>query len=278
MLPKSSPSLSYVAFKRREELDSFIKSLDVTFKDYDLLNQALTHRSFSRECHRNFSNNERCEFLGDSVLGLVVTEILYSRYPDKPEGDLASMKAFLVSESFLADWAKSFFLGKYLLLGKGERTTGGAGKPAILADAFEAFIGAYYLDQGFEAVKAFISPYINDFLSQCSSSLKFQDSKTLLQEVIQKISKCCPSYRLVREEGPDHEKVFSVEVSLFNYILGEGKGSTKKEAEREAAKVAYEKILKKEIIVQKDFCHNKMTCLDTFCSICEGYSEVSPLL
>lgn len=277
MLPKNPSSLSYIAFKRKEELDSFIKSLDVMFKDYALLNQALTHRSFSRECHRNFSNNERCEFLGDSVLGLVVTEILYSRYPDKPEGDLASMKAFLVSESFLANWARSFNLGQYLLLGKGERTTGGADKSAILADAFEAFVGVYYLDQGFEAVKSFISPYINNFLTQCSGSLKFQDSKTLLQEVIQKISKCCPSYHLIKEEGPDHEKTFSVEVSLFDYVLGEGKGNTKKEAEREAAKVAYEKILKKEIIIQKDFCHNKMTCLDNFCSICEGLGEASPL-
>lgn len=276
MFSKNLSSLSYVAFNRKEELDSFTKSLNVQFKDYALLNQALTHRSFSREYHRSLSNNERPEFLGDSVLGMVVTEILYSRYPEKSEGGLASMKAFLVSESFLADWARSFSLGKYLLLGKGERATGGADKSAILADAFEAFIGVYYLDQGFDLVRSFISPYINNFLEECSSSLKFQDSKTLLQEVIQKISKCCPSYYLIKEEGPDHEKVFSVEVSLFNYKLGEGKGSTKKEAERAAAKVAYERILKRDVIIQKDFCHERVSCLNTFCSICEQYSNSPP--
>jgi ribonuclease-3 len=265
------PSYSFnLSGKRREELDRLVRSLNIQFKDYDLLNQALIHRSFARECYKNSGNNERCEFLGDSVLGLGVTEILYRRFPEKAEGELASMKAFLVSEVFLAQWARSFHLGDYLLLGKGEKSTGGADKPAILADAFEAFVGVYYLDQGFIPVRDFLLPYVDSFLATHPCPNQFQDSKTLLQEMIQKICKCCPSYRLSQEEGPDHEKVFWVEVSLFDQVLATGKGNTKKEAEREAAGIAYGRILDKEFVIHKHICHDCRACQDPKCTLCHS--------
>lgn len=238
----------HISSKRRGELAEFLKALCISFNNLLALNQALTHKSYSHECRRQSSNNERLEFLGDSVLGLIITRILFDFFPQKSEGDLASIKSHIVSETFLSDWARTFNLGNYILLGKGEKNTGGSNKAAILADAFEALVGAYYLDQGLDKTFNFLVPYVLKFLSQRELvNSQIQDSKTLLQERVQKVCKVCPSYRLCKEDGPDHEKTFWIEVVLFDYVLAIGKGNTKKEAERQAAQIVYNKILSREL-------------------------------
>ncbi len=204
-----------------------------------LLQQALTHSSYANEKHmKKGSDNERLEFLGDAVLEIVSSEFLYLNYPKLPEGDLTKMRASLVCEPTLAFCTKQLNLGEYLLLGKGEDMTGGRNRKSILSDALEAVIGAIYLDGGFASAKEFILKFI---LTDIEHKQLFYDSKTILQEVVQASYKEELNYRLVGEEGPDHDKHFIVEARIGETFIGRGEGHTKKAAEQEAA---YQALLK----------------------------------
>ena len=221
-----------------QNLKQLEQEIEYEFKSFDLLKIAVTHSSFSNEHHNKGANNERLEFLGDAVLELVTSEFLFKKYPDIPEGELTKKRASIVCEQTLALCAKDIDLGRYLFLGKGEDLTGGRKRNSITSDAMEALIGAIYLDGGFANAKEFINRFI---LTDIENKQLFFDSKTILQEMIQSSHEGSLSYRVVREEGPDHNKQFVVEAMLEDKVLGEGKGSTKKAAEQEAA---YQVILK----------------------------------
>ena len=209
------------------------------FHDEKLLRQALTHSSFANEKHlKKHSDNERLEFLGDAVLEIISSEFLYKEYPDKPEGELTKLRASIVCEPTLALCTKDIALGEYLLLGKGEDQTGGRGRKSILSDALEAVIGAIYLDGGFANAKEFIHRFI---LNDIEHKQLFYDSKTILQEMIQATAGAHLEYEILREEGPDHHKVFEVRALSGGEELGRGTGGTKKAAE---AVAAYHGILK----------------------------------
>ncbi len=207
------------------------------FGDEWFLERALTHSSYAHETKDPQSCNERLEFLGDSVLSLVVSEYLFQNYPDLPEGELTRIRAASVCEKALFNFAKTIHLGDCLLLSRGEQRTGGRNRPSILADAFEALIAAIYLDGGMEPAKAFILKYVVPTLDNHRKAA-FKDYKTLLQEVIQQNPEDRLTYHLVGESGPDHNKVFKYEVHINSNLVGTGSGRSKKEAEQAAAKEA----------------------------------------
>ena len=221
--------------ERRKELLDFCHRVNISVKNIDLLDQAFHHRSLTNE-RNHLKNNERLEFLGDSVLGMVTASYLYITLAN-PEGDLAKIKSAVVSEKALAPVALRFGVDKLLLLGHGEELTGGRQKPAILADAMEAIIGAIYLDSGYKAaedyVLEFIVPEVNKVLKD-----GLKDFKTLLQEAVQKKMKVCPKYELVGKKGPDHDQTFLISVQVGSKVFGPEAGKTKKEAEQKAAKIA----------------------------------------
>ena len=222
----------------RKQLE-FQEVIGYQFQTPGLLSQALTHSSYANEKHmKKGSDNERLEFLGDAVLEIVSSEFLYLNYPKLPEGDLTKMRANLVCEPTLAFCTRQLNLGDYLLLGKGEDMTGGRKRKSILSDALEAVIGAIYLDGGFASAKEFILKFI---LTDIEHKQLFYDSKTILQEVVQASYKEELCYRLVGEEGPDHDKHFMVEAWIGEMLIGKGEGHTKKAAEQEAA---YQALLK----------------------------------
>lgn len=202
------------------------------FKNTDLLKQALTHSSFANEQKINkLKNYERLEFLGDAVLELVSSEFLFHANPDMPEGQLTKLRASMVCEPSLAYCAKDIDLGSYMLLGKGEEATGGRKRDSITSDAMEAVTGAIYLDGGIEPAKEFIHTFI---LSDLENRILFMDSKTILQEEIQKNAQSL-RYELTGETGPDHDKVFHVEAYIDDVLVSKGEGRTKKAAEQQAA-------------------------------------------
>ena len=212
---------------------SFEKKIGYTFRDKKLLRQALTHSSFANEKRLNkLSNNERLEFLGDAVLELTSSEYLFHEHEKMPEGDLTKLRASLVCESTLALCARELALGEYILLGKGEAATGGRERESILSDAMEALIGAIYLDGGLTSAKEFIGRYI---LSDMENKKLFFDSKTILQEIVQSEYKKQLCYELLSEEGPDHNKKFTVLAHMEGTPLAQGVGRTKKAAEQNAA-------------------------------------------
>jgi ribonuclease-3 len=203
------------------------------FSDKHLMTQAMTHSSYANEHRLNkLECNERLEFLGDSVLELFSSDCLYSKYPNKPEGDLTKIRASIVCEPTLAYCAEELKLGEYLLLGKGEEATGGRGRASIVSDAMEALIGAIYLDGGFANAKEFILRFI---MNDLEHKQLFYDSKTILQEIVQSQTEDALTYRLLREEGPDHNKLFEAQVLVGNQAIGQGTGRTKKAAEQVAA-------------------------------------------
>ena len=215
------------------KLEELQNKIGYKFTDENLLRQAVTHSSFANEKHlKKHSDNERLEFLGDAVLEIVSSEFLYKNYPKKSEGDLTKFRASLVCEPTLALCTREIDLGKYLYLGKGEDLNGGRMRNSILSDALEAVIGAIYLDGGFENAKKFIHRFI---LTDIEHKKLFYDCKTSLQEVIQGHYEEELNYRLVSEEGPDHDKKFSVEARIGEKVIGRGIGHTKKAAEQEAA-------------------------------------------
>ena len=221
--------------ERKHELSTFCDRVGIKFKNLEHLDQAFHHRSLTNEAH-GVKNNERLEFLGDSVLGMVTASFLY-RNLDNPEGDLAKIKSAVVSEKALAPVALKFGIDKLLLLGHGEEMSGGRKKPAILADCMEAIIGAYYLEAGYKAaeeyVLSFIKPAVDEIFSQ-----GIKDFKTQLQEKYQKKTKQCPRYELLSKSGPDHDQTFNVCVHLGNKTYGPVAAKSKKEAEQLAAKLA----------------------------------------
>ncbi len=215
------------------EIDEFQKIIGYEFKDESLLVQALTHSSYANEKHmKKLSDNERLEFLGDAVLEIISSEFLYLNYKKLPEGDLTRLRASIVCEPTLAYCTKPLDLGKYVRLGKGEDLTGGRQRKSILSDALEAVIGAIYLDGGLEHAREFILKFI---MTDIEHKQLFYDSKTILQEVVQSKYQEGLTYDLLKEEGPDHAKHFTVEARIGSRVVGVGEGNTKKAAEQEAA-------------------------------------------
>lgn len=212
------------------------EKLGYEFQDRRLLENALTHSSCANESRGRLSSNERLEFLGDSILGMVVAEHLYRNHPDLPEGDLTRTRAALVCEESLVEVAKELSLGEYLHLGKGEEAGGGRQRPSIQADAVEAVLAAVYLDGGIGSARKIIQRYI--LCREIEGLTRPRDYKTALQELVQRESGQVLKYRLTGSEGPDHDKRFFVEVDLNGTPIGSGKGHSKKEAEQMAAKSA----------------------------------------
>ena len=220
-----------------EDLD---RAIGVRFRDADLREAALTHRSYAFEQALPV-NNERLEFLGDSVLGLVVTDMAYLSFPEMPEGHLAKLRAAIVNMQALADVARSLELGSLVLLGKGEEQSGGRDKASILADALEAVFGAVYLDQGLARARELIERLFRPRMEAYVRGEGDRDFKTILQELASQQLRALPAYD-VAEQGPDHLKEFTATVSIAGEMLGTGVGRTKKEAEQHAAREAYERL------------------------------------
>lgn len=222
----------------KEQVEGLQNELGIVFKEHNILINALIHRSFINEVKGQFEHNERLEFLGDAVLELIVTEHLYEKYPDRPEGDLTSFRAALVRTESLAETSKKLNLGKYILMSKGEESTGGRERPYILANTFEALLGAIYLDNGMETARNFVA---NNLFGKLEGIVKDRldiDNKSKLQEISQEVLKVTPTYESIKEEGPDHEKIFTLAVLIESHKFGEGKGQSKQEAAQNAAKDA----------------------------------------
>lgn len=212
-------------------------NLNYTFKNKELLINALCHSSYANEKHLSHGSNERLEFLGDAVLSVVVADYLYKNFSSMPEGELTKLRASLVCEKTLCEFSKELDLGEYLLFGKGEEANGGRERPSILADAFEAVLAAMYLDGGMEIARNHVLRFILKELDNKEDD-SFKDYKTTLQEVVQKNPEERLTYILIAESGPDHNKMFTVEVHLNSNVIGTGMGKSKKRAEQMAAKDA----------------------------------------
>ncbi len=228
--------------ERRRELGLFQKQASFHFKNLELLNLAFTHRSYANEAERGVDNNEKLEFLGDSVLGLVVSDYLFTRLAGKAEGEMARIKSFVVSEDSLARIAKEIRVDNFILIGKGEEYSGGRTKKAILADAMEAVIGAHYLDAGIKESRKFILKYLVPEIESVLENRHKKDYKTLLQEYVQKNFKTYPRYKLTKKTGPDHDRTFWIEVTVNGKKYGPGSGKNKKEAEQDAAGHAHREL------------------------------------
>jgi ribonuclease-3 len=224
---------------RITQLNNFKKKNNININNLTLLDTALTHPTYVFENkNRNLESNQRLEFLGDAVLGMIVAQYLYETYDQEPEGTLTKMRAAVVCESALARIAKKLQLGDYLNLGKGEELTGGRNRNSSLADAFEALVGAMYLDGGIDVAKEFLQRYIFNELKKVDME-SFGDYKTMVQELSQKIYGENVSYQILSETGPDHNKKFEAGIYINNKLLAVGEGFSKKEAEQSAAKKAY---------------------------------------
>ncbi|MFZ0368466.1 MAG: ribonuclease III [Halobacillus sp.] len=223
-----------------DDFSSFQKRVNIHFQDVSLLEQAFTHSSYVNE-HRKTErkDNERLEFLGDAVLELGVSQYLYREFPDMAEGELTKLRASIVCEASLVDFAKDLNFHELILLGKGEELTGGRNRPALLADVFEAFIGALYLDQGFEEVVTFLEKYVYPKVKKGAFS-HAMDFKSQLQEFIQRDKNSKIEYEIVEERGPAHSREFIAHVRIQGEVGGIGVGRTKKEAEQRAAQKALE--------------------------------------
>lgn len=228
--------------KLEKELDNLENEIGYQFKDKSLLKQALTHSSFSNEQKiRKWKNYERIEFLGDAVLELVSSDYFYRTYPEETEGNLTKMRAAAVCEQALAITARQLKLGSYMILGKGEEANGGRERESIIADAVEAVIGAIYLDESLEEAKKFIYRFV---LNDLDHKRLFYDAKSILQEHVQETKAGELVYELIREEGPEHDKLFVVEARLNDVTIGSGEGKSKKAAQQHAA---YDALLKQHI-------------------------------
>jgi ribonuclease-3 len=226
-----------------KSIQEVAQRLQIGVTDYALLHQALTHRSALGESEEALSN-ERLEFLGDSVLGLVVAQYLYTTFPDRAEGELAKAKAVAVSEPILAESAKGLGLADMILMSGGEESSGGRRRMSILSDAFEAVVAVIYLDCGMDAARQFVLRALEPILIDIERKEHIRDYKTLLQEHTQGLHKKAPLYVVLNEEGADHDKTFQVEARLNEHVLGRGEGKSKKQAEQAAALQALEHIQK----------------------------------
>jgi ribonuclease-3 len=227
-----------------ETYAEFEQALGYKFRDRDLLARALTHKSYANERREtSSSHNERLEFLGDTVLGFVIGELIYRSFPNLQEGALSKIKAHLVSAATLASKGRALGIGRYLRMGAGEARSGGAEKLSLLADGFEAVIAAIYLDGGLPAAEAFLRRVFGpDVTGIDIGDLSFQDYKTALQETAQALGLPLPEYRIVDEYGPDHEKIFVIQVFWDGEAFAYGRGSSKREAQRKAAKEALKRL------------------------------------
>jgi len=225
-----------------ESPEHFSERLNLPFKNYFLLCRALTHRSYLNENKDAIEDNERLEFLGDAVLDFIVAEWLYNHYPEKPEGDLTRLRAALVHTNQLADFARMIDLGKALRLGHGEIQAGGRKRPTLLCDAFEALVGALYLQSGVQAVKEFTIPLLERVVGEIFRRHMDDDTKSRLQEWAQGQGFSSPHYVLVNEKGPDHAKTFEMEVRIDKTPYGRGTGPSKQVAEKRAAREALKQI------------------------------------
>ncbi len=222
------------------EFGSFEKKVGFVFKDKALLQLAFTHRSFVNENRQLNEHNERLEFLGDAVLELVVTEHLFNKFKDKAEGELTSVRAALVNTQSISNAAKELGMNDYLLLSKGESNDTGRARQYILANTFESFIGALYLDQGYDAAKKFIASNLFGNIEQIVEKKLWRDSKSHLQESAQENMSVTPHYESVSEDGPEHNKMFTIRVMLGDIEVASGSGKSKQEAEQDAAQRALE--------------------------------------
>lgn len=216
-------------------MESLEKRLDYKFNNIKYLKNALVHSSYANEVRGDTHSNERLEFLGDSVLSIIVSEHIFNKYPNMPEGELTKLRASLVCEKSLCAFSRELGIGDYLLLGNGEDKNGGRERDSILADVFEAVLAAIYLDGGFNAAKKHVFNTVLRDLEHHSEEDIFKDYKTVLQEIIQRNPEESVSYILIDESGPDHNKIFTVEVHLNSNVIGCGKGKSKKQAEQMAA-------------------------------------------
>ena len=231
-------NLARVDSERLKELSLFERHANIRFRNPALLNLAFVHRSHANEQGKRSADNEKLEFLGDSVLGLVVVEYLFRLLPDYSEGDLAKIKSVVVSENSLDTIARRLRLENYILISRGEENSGGRNKRAILADAMEAIIGAYFLDRGYHRARRFLLPLVKDEITKVLENRHRKDYKTLLQEYVQKRYKSFPVYSVVQQRGPEHDRVYEMLVNVNGRMYGPGSGQNKKDAEREAARVA----------------------------------------
>lgn len=218
-------------------MNQFEKRIQYQYHNHRLMKEALTHSSFVNEGKNHGANNQRLEFLGDSVLSIVVAQHLFEHYTHLPEGELTKLRAYLVCEKSLHQFALQIGLGEFICLGKGEENTGGRERPSILADAFEAVIASIYLDSGLEEARKFVLRFVPEELD-VEKVTYVSDYKTALQEIIQKNKEEKVDYVIVGENGPDHNKTFTVEVHLNSNVIGIGTGRSKKQAEQIAAKEA----------------------------------------
>lgn len=227
---------------KTKTLDELQTHIGYFFKDIELLKKSLTHGSYYHENKEHCSHNERFEFLGDAILDFVISEILMNTFPLKREGDLSQMRAAIVNQKTLADMASQLNLGEYLYLGRSEEKTNGREKPSILASALEALITAVYKDGGFEEVNLCIQNLFLDIVKKVETEYEAMDSKSKLQQLLQGRFRMVPSYHIVSQEGPDHQKTFEVQLTFQGKELARGKGKNKKEAECQAARLALESI------------------------------------
>lgn len=223
------------------DLDRLQQNLGFSFKNESMARQAFTHRSYLNEAKRPLPSNERLEFLGDSILSFIVSDHLYLTFPNFPEGHLTNLRSTLVKTTMLATLATEINLGDFLFLSKGEEEGGGRRNVSLLADTFEALLGAIYLDQGFLAVHQIIHRLLIPKLTKILQDKSYKDAKSKFQEYIQEDSKSSPVYTVLSESGPDHVKEFTVGVFVEGKLLGQGQGKSKQEAEQQAATVALEK-------------------------------------
>lgn len=219
-------------------MESLETKLNYKFNNIELLKNALVHSSYANEVRGNTHSNERLEFLGDSVLSVIVAEHIYNKYPNMPEGELTRLRASLVCEKTLCALSRELNIGNFLILGRGEDKNGGRERDSILADAFEAVLAAIYLDGGMPAARTHVMNTVLRDLKLHSDEDTFKDYKTTLQEIIQRNPEESVTYILIDESGPDHNKLFTVAVKLNSNIIGQGSGKSKKQAEQMAAKQA----------------------------------------
>jgi ribonuclease-3 len=231
---------------REKQLRDFLKKQNLSFDNLEIMDQALTHSSLANR-FADKEDNERLEFLGDSVLSLCISEYLYRNFPEAAEGRLTRIRSYIVSEKSLAFIARKIGVGDLLLLSWGEENSGGRENDANLADAFEALLGSLFLDQGIDAVKPFLLKLAVPEIERVSEEDFIYDFKTELQYMVQKKYKQCPSYEVIKEEGPPHDRIFHTRLVFQGRDLGQGQGGSKKKAEQQAAKQALEKIKKNEI-------------------------------
>lgn len=218
------------------DLKTWQDDIKVKFRSVALLENALTHRSYVNESPGlDLPDNQRLEFLGDAILDFLVGEWLFHRYPDAREGELTSLRAHIVRTGGLAGFAQEIDLGQHLRLGKGEASSGGSERPANLCAGFEALVGAIYLDQGMDAVRSWVYRFLEEHAREIDQRRKIKDAKSLLQEYTQGELHVTPTYRIVRESGPDHAKLFTAQVVVGEKVWGEGTGNNKQDAEQAAA-------------------------------------------